>query len=180
MAQIAIMIPTNSSMTSWIQGVCEIAGYETHVSADSVSYSIEVDAQMNQMGRRITSEPVVSEVTITRKVDVATNDITHRSLSLSVDVAPWSIYFFRTVGGGPEQEGTYVTRHQLYLTLTLAKPLITSQNISVDETKMTETIKVSASAFDWVYIAYDQDNEPVGQIAYDFDVQFGVDATEDC
>ena len=178
MAQIVLKIPTNSSGSSWIEGVCDIAGYETYLPVESASYSITGD--FDEVRRRPSGPPTVSEMTITRKVDLNTTDITKAMLYGTVNSAPWELCFFRSIGGGPVQEDTYVTRHLLYLTLSMANPLVTSQKFDLDEGKLTETLAVSASAFEWVYTSYDADNDPVGNIVFDFDVQAQTEDTTDC
>lgn len=175
MAQIVIKIPTGSS--SHVEGECALHGYERMLLAEQVSYDVTVDSEFSAEGRRTVHIPKMSVVSIQRKVDIATAELTRFVLLNRVSTKPWEIYFLRDLGGGPEQVVGGVAFHlqQLrYMTLKLHKALVTKQDVSFDEGDLVESLEVSAGSVEWEYNAYDDQQRPRGKLGFKFDAQAGT------
>lgn len=155
---------------SWIRGECDLLGYETMVMLESISFGIDVKSVLSEDGRRTVHLPALSKFSLHRKVDLATPEITKWTLGARVAQAPWTIYFFRALGGFM---GLETNSHTCDLELTLRRALITDQNVSFDGSDPTETIEVSAPEVSWTYYAHGSAGWPEGRVSYGFDIQKG-------
>ena len=155
---------------NWVRGECDLLGYETMIMVQSIHYGIDVKSVLPEDGRRTVHLPALSKFTLNRKLDLATPEITKWALTARVAPAPWTIYFFRALGGFMDME---MWSHSCDLELTLNRALITDQNITFDGNDTVETLEVSAPDVTWTYYAHGSSSCPEGRVSYRFDTQSG-------
>ncbi|WP_207482445.1 type VI secretion system tube protein Hcp [Arenibaculum pallidiluteum] len=199
MTQIVLMIPRVSGVTDaaikskqaaieknglastasdlpWITGECQLHGYRFMITADSVTWStdVEVDAEVSSMARRTIHAPKASPIQITKQVDAASAALTKSTLMGKVFDSPWEIYFMRTLGGEPGTAHLSGKVHVRFFTLRLHHALITRCSHGVDEGTGVETLEVSPAAIEWVYRRMDETNEVRGFQSVRYNVQTGT------
>lgn len=173
MALIILRIPTGT--LTWVLGESNVLGFEGLPVVDEVSFDISVEEERNNEGKRTIHVPQLSTINIKRKVDMATASLTKYILSVKVSPYPWSLFFFRSLGGGLPLVSDVAGMMQVpYLTMTLHKSVVLSQQVTFDEGQPTETLQVSPAAVEWTYAQFDSMQLPVGLFSYKFDVQAGV------
>lgn len=164
-----IVMKMATGPNSWVQGECDLLGYRGLISVNQINFGIDVKSVFSEEGRRTVHLPSLSRFTLERRVDLATADITKFALTARVATAPWSIYFLRALGTNLGLSLSHIRD----LELTLHRALITDQAISFSDSEMTETLEISAAAVGWTYYTYGEADEPLGQVAYQFDMQEG-------
>lgn len=164
MAIILLKIPTGES--TWVEGESTLVGHEKLLVVEQVSYDIEVEAELHIEGRRTVHSPHLEHITLERKLDRGSAEITRSLLSTRVSKYPWSLFFFKAAGAEDA-----MVKH--FMTMKLHRALIGMQSITVEDGDIQETLEVSAAAIEWEYTAFDSDQGPRGKTSFKFDVQAG-------
>jgi len=183
-SQIVLKIPTTG--TKFIEGESELTGFEDMILCNQVSYDISVETEMNYESGRTIHMPTLSAITIERDVDIATAELTRFALAHRVSETPWEIYFLKSANEGLSNAGGRpllgytiasllgTSRHIVYMTLKLHLPLITKQDISMEEEGMRETLEINVGGVEWSYTVTDIDQRKLGHVGFKFNMQTGT------
>lgn len=171
MAVILLKIPTGKN--TWVEGESRLYLHEKLLLVEQVSYEVEVESELHLEGRRTVHAPHLSSVTLERRMDMGSAEITRSLLSTRVSKYPWELYFFKAAGGGIVKEGE--SAHPvLFMTMKLHRALIQHQTISAeDDGDIMETLEVAAAAVQWEYTAFSSEQRARGKAGFTFDVQVG-------
>jgi type VI protein secretion system component Hcp len=164
MAIIILKIPDGTG--KFIRGESTLYDYRDLPLADDVAYDISAETEITPGGTRSMSLPVFSNITVTRSVDVSTMSITRLTLKGSVSTAPWELLFFRPLSA----DNATVLK---FMSLKLHAVLIHNQQISADDSKITETLILSATKLEWDYAAFSEDQQKTGNFSFSYDIGLG-------
>lgn len=137
-----------------INGLSEIPEHDKWVQVDSLQFGVGRAISVSSGGAdRDTSNPSFSEITVTKSMDISSPDIFAEAVAGSApDKA--EIHFVQTAGTS--------SKPQVFLKLTLMKPLVSSYSMSSGGERPTESLSINYTKIEYQYDSYSGDKVTTG------------------
>ena len=137
-----------------INGLSEIAQHEKWVQVDSLQFGVGRAISISSGGAdRDTSNPSFSEITVSKSMDISSPDIFAEAIAgKAPDKA--EIHFVQTAGTD--------AKPQVFLKLTLLKPLVSSYSMSSGGERPTESLSINFTKIEYQYDSYSGDKVTTG------------------
>ncbi len=139
------------------KGSSTTKGFENQIELQSLQFGAGVGIGSPRGGDRTTSEPSVSEISISKKVDKASEDLL--KALLKGDPLGQVVISFTAASGGEAVA---------YLTLTLAEVLVSGLSVSSGGDFPNESVSLNFSKLEWSFTGRgdDQKGDPT-RLSYD-------------
>ena len=151
-----------------LSGECGVKGFENDILCESFTQDADLEIDVTNNQRRTFHVPKINNMSIDRKMDLASGKLMQKMLSGKVDASDWVITCLKAQGDDDTSQMT------MFMTVTLHLPIMAKHELNVNDGDTTERFEINCASVTYKYFAKGEDGSQTGFNQFGFDTIAGT------